>query len=183
MEVSVPGEHNNPGPSRPEWSVIAGEFDPGKIIIDGVLVGRMADKFWYSTPGSDGRRALQARELVLRSFELSGLDRGAIEEKVTAITVKLKNYAEQVELVKRTPELDVVNSEEGEALFGPSPVMNTLRLLIDGSNRLESILLHDNVIDDKEKWEVDDDTRLFAEAVIRELYLQEQPLISVEPVE
>lgn len=181
MESLPSGEPNNPGRQRPEWSVMAGEFDPDKINVDGVLVGRLAIKFFYAKPGSEGRRALQARELVLRSFELSGLDRNAVDDRVTAITVRLKDYAEQLKLARLTPELDIVKSDEGQALPSPSPVMDTLRLLIDGSNEVETILVDDKVITDKEKWEVDGDTRRFAEAVVRELYLQEQPLSAVGP--
>jgi hypothetical protein len=186
MEDLPGGEQKEPEQRRPAWSVLAGEFDLQNHAMNGILVARMADEFWFAPSGTDGQRNLQARELVLRAYELCGIDRPIIAAKITQTILDLKDYAKQIDLTELTPELNIDNSEVGTDITpesSPSPVMSALRALIELSNNVESIVLHDRLRTEKEKWLVDGDTRRQAEAALRSLYLEEKSLNETDAVE
>lgn len=165
---------------RPPWSVLAGEFDPEdpRIKLNSILVARMVDSFWFNPIHSDNRRRMYAIELVLRAYELCGLDRFSIKEDVNNTAADLNDYSKQLELSKLTPGLDIEDEEKeqgNQAKLSPSPVMNALRALIELSNNVSTIVIQERVRTEteKEKWEVDGDTRRLAEAIIRSFYLKE----------
>ncbi|MBI2592305.1 hypothetical protein HYW36_02395 [Candidatus Saccharibacteria bacterium] len=186
MERSDQTETGQPEPQKPAWSVLAGEFDPSDPTLNSILVARMVDYFWFNPIHSENRRRMHATELVLRAYEICGLDRFAVKEKIENTIADLMDYSKQLELSRQTPELigmEGQERDEGERTETTlSPVMHALRALIKLSNSVNSITIQDRIRQeaDKEKWAVDGDTRRLAEAVIRSLYLEE---IRPRPVE
>lgn len=181
----VPMEHGpelpeEAAPERPPWSVLAGEFDPEdpRIKLNSILVARMVDSIWFNPIRSDNRRRMYAIELVLRAYELCGLDRFNVTKDVNSTAADLSNYSKQLELSKLTPELDIEDEKKEHdkpSKQSPSPVMNALRALMELSNNVSTITIQNRVRTEKEKekWEVDGDTRRLAEAVVRSFYLKE----------
>lgn len=164
-----------PGQPEPEsWSVIAGQFDPNRTLVNEVTVALTVDAHFYLPRGSEGKRKVQAIELVLKAIELNGYDSSLARQAVTKKVIDLTDWQAQVELVDRTPELDHPADTSAADKSNPSPAMTALRVLIDESNETDSLVVHDHLITDRSIWQVDGDTRRLAEAAVRALYLQEQ---------
>ena len=179
------------GGERPAWSVMQGKFDSEAVIINPPLVSLMARKYWYANPTSEGRRNLQAIELVFKSYELCGINISRIEEKITDTAKSLKEYSKQVTTLANTPELVKVHEDhEGKIIDidedvspNPSPVMEALRVLIEKTNETEMIIVDDKQVLDNERWSVGDRTKRMARAILCDIYRQEYPRIPAVDVE
>lgn len=179
MGQSPEDELRESGIQRPAWSVMVGEFDPEKRI-NGQLLGMIYDTTWsYLPPTAALRRQEQAKELVLRSFELCGLQSLAAITNVDESIEVYADYNAQQALIESTAVLDI-GRDSKSGYSSPSPVMNMLRLLMDKSVEVEVIYIEDVVIRNKDRWLIEGDTRRLAEAIIRALYQQE--LLATEEV-
>ena len=187
MGELVDSEPKEPMQIRPAWSVLVGEFDLQNPILNSILVARMADKFPDAPRGSDWRHLEQAKELVRRAYELCGIDRSVVEDKITNDRlVIIKDWSKQVKLAELTPELDTHPNKEGSDELPEttsSPVMDALRALIELSNGVERITTDERVRTDKDRWLVDRDTARLAEATLRSLCLEEKSLSPADTVE